>query len=60
MKKNYMMPSINMTEVRMDTLLASQSTFDPTKKEQNITPSDEEYNGEFSNRNGGFWDDDED
>ena len=61
MKKIYMMPSIDVTEVQIDTLLEGGSTLDPTKDSQEVTPVDDEYDGEFGgNRNRYSWDDDED
>ena len=61
MKKIYMMPSIDITEVLTDTVLTGGSSLDPTKDDQSVTPSEEEYNDEFGgNRNRDQWDDEED
>lgn len=59
MKKTYMMPSINVTTVKMETLMAAGSLLDPNSDEQTVTPSDDEFNGEFgSNNNSSFWEED--
>ena len=62
MKKTYMIPGIDVVEVRVDTALAavSNDTLDPDKDVQGVTPSDEEWNDEFgSRRNRDRWDDEE-
>ncbi len=59
MKKIYMMPSIDVTEVMVDTLMAAGSILNPDDDNQTVTPSDEEYDGEFgSNNNSSFWEED--
>ena len=59
MKKTYMMPSIDVTEVMVDTLMAAGSILNPDDDNQTVTPSDEEYDGEFgSNNNSSFWEED--
>ena len=59
MKKIYMMPSIDVTEVMVDTLMAAGSILNPNDDNQTVTPSDEEYDGEFgSNNNSSFWEED--
>lgn len=61
MKKKYMMPGIDITEVLTDTVLTGGSSLDPAKGDQSVTPSEEEFNEEFGgNRHGGQWDDEED
>ena len=56
-----MMPSIDITEVLIDTVLTGESSLDPEKDNQSVTPSEEEYNDEFGgNRHGEQWDDEED
>lgn len=61
MKKKYMMPSIDITEVLIDTVLTGGSSLDPAKDDQSVTPSEEEFNDEFGgNRNRDQWDDEED
>lgn len=56
-----MMPSIDITEVLIDTVLTGESSLDPAKDDQSVTPSEEEYNDEFGgNRNRDQWDDEED
>ena len=60
MKKIYMMPSIDVTEVMVDTLMAAGSILNPDDDNQTVTPSDEEYDGEFgSNRTRDPWRDGE-
>ena len=59
MKKIYMMPSIDVTTVNVETLMAAGSLLDPNSDDQSVTPSDEEYEGEFgSNSNSDVWDED--
>jgi len=54
-----MMPSIDVTEVMVDTLMAAGSILNPDDDNQTVTPSDEEYDGEFgSNNNSSFWEED--
>lgn len=61
MKKIYMMPGIDITEVLTDTVLTGGSSLDPAKGDQSVTPSEEEFNEEFGgNRNRNQWDDEED
>lgn len=47
MKKEYIEPSIKMQVTVYESLLASASKLDPTKDDQNVTPTEEEYNDEF-------------
>jgi hypothetical protein len=47
MKKEYIEPSIKMQVTVYESLLASASELDPTKDDQNVTPTEEEYDGEF-------------
>lgn len=59
MKKTYMTPSIDVTEVMVDTLMAAGSILNPDDDNQTVTPSEEEYDGEFgSNNNSSFWEED--
>ena len=61
MKKTYMIPGIDVVEVRVDTVLGAASVLDPSKDNQDITPTDDEYNDEFgSRRNLDRWDEEED
>lgn len=59
MKKVYMMPSIEITEIESDIVLAGASKLDPNEDNQTVTPSDEEYDGEFSSKRNHHqtWDD---
>ena len=50
MKKAYLMPSIETTEIESDIVLAGASKLDPNEGNQTVTPSDEEYDGEFSSK----------
>ena len=60
MKKIYMMPSIDVTEVMVDTLMAAGSILNPNDDNQTVTPSDEEYDGECgSNRTSDQWGDED-
>ena len=60
MKKIYMMPSIDVTEVMVDTLMAAGSILNPDDDNQTVTPSDEEDDGEFgSNRTSDQWGDED-
>lgn len=63
MKKTYQMPSIDIVNIRTEAVLAVNSpsnTLDPDKDSQEITPTDDPFNGEFSSKRGGrtVWDDD--
>ena len=55
-----MMPSIDVTEVMVDTLMAAGSILNPNDDNQTVTPSDEEYDGELgSNRTSDQWGDED-
>lgn len=57
-KKNYIAPST--TEYAIQTLsMIAASSLDETKDSQTVTPGSEEYNGEFTARRRGAWDDQE-
>ena len=63
MKKTYLMPSIDIMNIHTEAVLAAASpsnTLDPDKDSQEITPTDDPFNGEFSSKRGGrtVWDDD--
>lgn len=57
MKKNYYIaPAIRVVTCEQE-LMGAGSTFgDPGESTQTLTPTDEEYSGEFTSR-GGLWDD---
>jgi hypothetical protein len=61
MKKTYLVPGIEVTVFHGDAILAGASKLDPNEDNQTVTPSEEEYDGEFSsNRNNyNVWDDEE-
>lgn len=62
MKKIYMMPSIVTMTIHTEAVMAAQSALDPNKENQEITPVDDPYDGEFTSKRGGrtVWDDDYD
>lgn len=53
------MPSIEITEIESDIVLAGASKLDPNEDSQTVTPSDEEYDGEFCSKRNHHqtWDD---
>ena len=55
MKKEYIEPSIKMLVTGCESLLASASELDPTKDDQKVTPSEEEYDGEFGAKHHSIW-----
>lgn len=60
MKKTYLMPSIDIMNIRTEAVLAAASKLDENLDNQEITPTDDPYDGEFSSKRGGrtVWDDD--
>ena len=60
MKKTYLMPSIDIMNIRTEAVLAAASKLDENLDNQDITPTDDPYDGEFSSKRGGrtVWDDD--
>lgn len=60
MKKTYQMPSIDIMNIRTEAVLAAASKLDENLDNQDITPTDDPYDGEFSSKRGGrtVWDDD--
>jgi len=59
MKKNYYIaPAIRITTCEEELMGAGSSFGDPGESTQTLTPTDEEYSGEFTSRSGGgLWDD---
>ena len=59
MKKSYIMPSIEIEKLQVEAILAGASKLDPNEDNQTVTPTDDEYGGEFGgNRNHRYtWDD---
>ena len=57
MKKTYIQPQMKYVMAEEEALLASQSTLDPNQDNQGVTPSEEEYNDEFSTNSVNVWDD---
>lgn len=55
MKKEYLEPSIKMLVAGYESLLASASELDETKDDQNVTPTEEEYNDEFGAKHHSIW-----
>ena len=59
-KKAYIVPEMNVFHMVAEPVMAAASTLDPEKDNQEITPSDDEYDGEFGSRMGkGIWDDED-
>ena len=56
MKKEYICPELKHFEVESSELL-EQTQLDPTKDQQDITPTEEEYDGEFGANQTNIWDD---
>ena len=60
MKKTYLVPGIEVVVLHSDVVLAGGSVLDPNENNQTVTPTEEEYDGEFSsNGNYSVWDNDE-
>ncbi|MBR6963052.1 MAG: hypothetical protein IKH86_05385 [Prevotella sp.] len=55
MKKEYIEPSIKMLVAGYESLLASASELDPSKDNQEVTPTEEEYDGEFGAKHHSIW-----
>lgn len=55
MKKEYIEPSIKMQVTVYESLLASASELDPSKDNQEVTPTEEEYDGEFGAKHHSIW-----
>lgn len=55
MNKNYIKPDTKVLWVVAEDCLLDVS-LDPTKDDQNITPDNEEYNGEFGANQNSVWD----
>ena len=47
MKKQYIEPNLFATEIALQRIMQG-STLDPNEDDQSVTPSDEEYDDEFS------------
>ena len=54
MKKNYFQPRTRIINANLDLLMA-QSKLNPNQGTQTVTPSEEEYNGEFA-KGVRYWD----
>ena len=54
------MPSIDIMNIRTEAIVAAASKLDENLDNQDITPTDDPYDGEFSSKRGGrtVWDDD--
>ncbi|MBP5257534.1 MAG: hypothetical protein J6Z41_02175 [Prevotella sp.] len=55
MKKKYIEPQLKQLNVEAASLL-DQSRLDQTQQYQSVTPTEEEFNGEFGARNNSVWD----
>lgn len=58
-RKIYNKPVVTLFTLSTHSLLMASKLDDPTQDEQNITPTDEEYSGEFQSRRRNVWDDEE-
>ena len=56
MKKTYIQPQVMADSAECEVMLAA-SLFNNTSDSQSITPTDEEYNGEFAVKEYSFGDD---
>ena len=58
MKKTaYIIPQFKTLLMTSDAVMQAASALDPTKDEQGVTPSDDEYDGEFGARQYSVWSD---
>ena len=59
-KKAYIVPEMDVFQMVAEPVMAAASTLDPNSDTTSVTPSDEEYDGEFGSRKGsGIWDDED-
>ncbi|MBP3789796.1 MAG: hypothetical protein J6I52_09275 [Prevotella sp.] len=58
-RKIYRKPVITLFTLSTHSLLMASQLSDPSQDEQNITPTDEEYGGEFQSRRKDVWEDEE-
>lgn len=58
-RKSYSSPTITEFALCTQLILMASTLEDPTKEEQDITPTDDPYGGEFQSRRKSQWDDDE-
>ena len=56
MRKEYISPEVKHLAFD-EMLMAAQSVLDPDKDNQSITPTDDEWDGEFSANHNNVWDD---
>lgn len=58
MKKTaYIIPQIKTLLMTCDAVMQAASALDPTQGEQGVTPTDDEYDGEFGARQYSVWSD---
>ena len=58
MKKTaYIIPQIKTLLMTSDAVMQAASALDPNEGNQSVTPSDDEYDGEFGARQYGVWSD---
>ncbi|MBR1799932.1 MAG: hypothetical protein IJ767_00330 [Bacteroidaceae bacterium] len=50
MKKNYIVPQTDMVKVEILSVLAASDRFNGNDSTQDITPTDQEYDGTISNK----------
>ncbi|MBP5257706.1 MAG: hypothetical protein J6Z41_03080 [Prevotella sp.] len=55
MKKEYIKPQLKQLNVEAASIL-DQSRLDQTQSYQSVTPTEEEFNGEFGARTNSVWD----
>ena len=56
MKKNYLKPDLKFVFVE-DILMNAGTALDPTQGDQTVTPSNDEYDGEFGASQVNVWED---
>jgi hypothetical protein len=58
-RKIYNKPVVTLFTLSTHSFLMGSQFDDPSQDEQNITPTDEEYGGEFQSRRKDVWEDEE-
>ena len=59
MKKEYISPLTSLFLMETQQMIAASKLDNTTTGDQNVKPTDEEYNGEFGSRRHNVWDDEE-
>lgn len=60
MKKVYMSPLMHVESIMLEPVMNATSSLDPTQDNQTVTPTDDEYNDEFSTKGQFHWSTEED